>query len=173
MNENIGVIIGHVYSKIGEPVEDALIQIGIGSNLRVSGESGKEKDPNYPSTTTKKDGTFVIEFAWDAADIANGEGAPFSLHLWAHTEEFPHNWGLGATTGSGTAWVQGYMIRNVKQLNVFTDLTTISGLAGTLKSLVFAYNKVKFPAFRWLPRQGRMSTEGWMILAGGDVYLNT
>jgi hypothetical protein len=172
MNENRGIIFGVVYSKSGDPVEGALVQIN-SSNLRVSGATGKGKDPNYPSTTTEDDGLFVIEFAWDAADIAAGEGAPITLRLWAHTEEFPSDWGRGATTGSGTVWVQGYMIRDPGQLNVFTDLTTISGLASTAKSLVFKFHGIKFPGFRWLPRKGRMSTEGWLLLAPGEIYLNT
>lgn len=64
------------------------------------------------------------------------------------------------------------MMRNVAKLNVFTYLITINGLAQSFKSTVFKYHGIKIPAFRWLPRKGRMSTEGRMIIAGGDVFLN-
>ena len=173
MYENKGVAVGHVYSASGDPVDGALVSITGGGNLSVWGATGKGKDPRYPSTTTEDDGSFLIEFVWNAADIAVGEGAPFTLRLWAHTETDPSNWGVGTTTSMGHAWVQGFMFRNFDTLNVFPDITKVGGVLSTLKSMVFKYNKIKFPKFLWLPRKGRMSTESWLVIAPGDVYLNS
>jgi hypothetical protein len=171
MNENPGIIFGVVSKGADDPVKGALVHI-VRASLPVAGPTGKGKDPALPSATSDNQGRFMIEFAWSGADIAVDEGAPANFHIWAHTEEFPDNWGTGATTSTGSAWFQGFMFFNPKLLNVFPDVTTLSGISSTAKSMVFKFNGVKFPGFRWLPRANRMSTEVWMIVGGGEIYLH-
>ena len=172
----VGIVVGNVINRstsesIGEP--------NMWLRLLQSYTSGKQiglradnRDYLYNfHATGDSTGSFIFPFIWNHEDIADVIDTSSTVRLYMGASQDTGNDRSGMTYFSGWQWIPGFLFKDMAATGGITanTLTTAPGLLDFTKNLILAYEKVSVRPFY---RQEMLSSEGFMILAAGNFYID-
>jgi hypothetical protein len=164
---NRGLVRGLVFYADGKRASNIYIKI-----KRVDGDLGRIRIKGAPpygdaETRTDSNGKFVIPFLWEGSDFT--EGLVITISLVAFNIIITSS-NSDATTASGSLEVRGYLFKDIKNLlRSSSPLLSNVDLQAYAPDLQYAIKRLLSGRF-W--NSALISTESWVMLGAGALYLN-